>query len=531
MMTFVVRQLSRVVGLGAIAWSVVGVAVVVPAQAQTGGQGTGTLDTSAVPRTTRGAAQPTSPFGVITGLVADSLNGGPLVGAQISVEGINSQAVTDSTGRFRVDSVPPGTYRVGVFHPVLDSLALSLASPPLTITAGSTLSLIFATPSAQTYLRLACGTATVDTMAGVGPSELMGRVLDAETERPVAHVWVTLSWTDIGVNQSTGLRRIRRVRDTTTGPGGEFLFCHLPANVSGVVRATNVAVDSSVISRPFAMERRLVKFLVLHVPSIDTAMHIDAAQVTSDSALGGGVLTGRVIRPDGEGPLTGAQVSVAGTTAVTGDSGQFTLRGLPTGTRTLQVRALGWEPVSMPVELTQRAPVHVTVPLAVKTAVLRAVVVTAMTNAGLHRVGFDTRKQFAMGQFLSPADIARREATETLDLLAGVRGLARRVSSNGDDFLVATRGFGGCVSYVVDGMPYVENRPGDIDGYLQPQDIGAIEVYQASESPAQYAYTPPPIAPPNIRRTPIPGTTVAVSSMGTTSCVKVVIWTKARLGI
>jgi hypothetical protein len=80
-------------------------------------------------------------------------------------------------------------------------------------------------------------------------------------------------------------------------------------------------------------------------------------------------------------------------------------------------------------------------------------------------------------------------------------------------------------------MPYVENRPGDIDGYLQPQDIGAIEVYQASESPAQYAYTPPPIAPPNIRRTPIPGTTVAVSSMGTTSCVKVLIWTKARLGI
>src|ERR1700689_278550 len=62
---------------------------------------------TAAPRRAAPANTP-STMGVIVGIVVDSLHGGPLKGAQVSVEGLNPLAVTHSTGRFRVDSVPPG---------------------------------------------------------------------------------------------------------------------------------------------------------------------------------------------------------------------------------------------------------------------------------------------------------------------------------------------------------------------------------------------------------------------------------------
>src|SRR6185312_3309723 len=61
----------------------------------------------------------------VVGIVGDSLHGGPLAGAIILLDGQSREAVTDSIGRFRIDSVSAGRYRVGIFHPVLDSLGTS----------------------------------------------------------------------------------------------------------------------------------------------------------------------------------------------------------------------------------------------------------------------------------------------------------------------------------------------------------------------------------------------------------------------
>ena len=53
----------------------------------------------------------------------DSLNGRYLVGADVIIQGAKATLITDSLGRFRIDSLAPGTYQVGVFHPLLESLA------------------------------------------------------------------------------------------------------------------------------------------------------------------------------------------------------------------------------------------------------------------------------------------------------------------------------------------------------------------------------------------------------------------------
>src|ERR1700737_3566157 len=52
----------------------------------------------------------------IVGVVVDSLNGRYLSGADVVIEGARATLETDSLGKFRMDSWPPGTYRVGVFH-------------------------------------------------------------------------------------------------------------------------------------------------------------------------------------------------------------------------------------------------------------------------------------------------------------------------------------------------------------------------------------------------------------------------------
>jgi hypothetical protein len=368
---------------------------------------------------------------------------------------------------------------------------------------------------------------------------IVGRVLDAETDDPRPNARVTLSWVDIQAGASIGVRRIERVRDTTTSRAGEFYFCHLPTHLNGMARAFNTAADSGAVTRPYALRGRLVGTLVLHVPAAAPARDQAATSASGTTAPPpGSVLTGRVIRSDGSGPFAGAQVTVRGSNqiAVTNDSGQFTLRGLAAGSRTLEVRALGWEPVTMPVELAQREPRQVTVPLEVKTAVLRAVIVTATLNAGLQRVGFATRKNMGIGHFLGPDDIAKRSPIDFVDVMAGMPGLRRRPGPYGEDYLAGTRGMNSCVAYVVDGLPYQEVTPGDINNFVRADDIGAVEVYQPSESPAQYAYSPPVMSAGSPTfgraRTPRPGTMgTNGGGGGGTGCTKVIIWTKGRLGV
>jgi hypothetical protein len=69
----------------------------------------------------------------IIGVVADSVDGTPLQGAEVIVSGVATTVRTDSLGRFTIDSLPPGTYQVGVFHPLLESLGITLATKPFVI--------------------------------------------------------------------------------------------------------------------------------------------------------------------------------------------------------------------------------------------------------------------------------------------------------------------------------------------------------------------------------------------------------------
>src|SRR3954468_16927942 len=89
------------------------------------------------------SAQPTSAqssanFGSIAGAVGDSLRGEPMREPVVMVERLNRSVTAGNDGTFRIDSIPTGHWRLVVFHPLLDSLHISLVTRDIEVTAGAT---------------------------------------------------------------------------------------------------------------------------------------------------------------------------------------------------------------------------------------------------------------------------------------------------------------------------------------------------------------------------------------------------------
>jgi Carboxypeptidase regulatory-like domain len=450
-------------------------------------------------------AQTTAPntTGVLRGVAVDSVHGmsgagaeRPLVGAEVAIEGTTSVAVTDSTGAFSFEGLAPGQYRLGLFHPTLDSLGMSLSSPLLSLRAGDTGYVKLATPSPARLTALLCKGGPAPRDSGEGPSILLGHIVDAESDEPVVGARIALNWTDIIANRVVGVRHVDRARDTATGASGAVHLCWLPPDAHGMLHAAR-SYDGEVVERPFSMDGRSVVLMQLHVPG-------------QNAAAGGATVEGYVIRDDGR-PLPGAQVRLLGVTApegaTTDNTGRFVLHGLPSGSRAITVRAIGYEQASLPVELSARHPQIVLVPLGKRAVVLPAVEVAGRLRMGYQRVGFDRRQQAGLGRFFTLADIERRNVGEFHDLLIGVPGLRLASARNGRLYLVGSQ-MSGCVRYIVDGHEFPTYSPDDADTFIRPSEIGGVEVYEPGEVPADLAVGP-----------------------GTASCTIAVIWTKPYLGV
>ena len=63
----------------------------------------------------------------------------------------------------------------------------------------------------------------------------------------------------------------------------------------------------------------------------------------------------------------------------------------------------------------------------------------------------------------------------------------------------------GCVNFYVDGTPWQQQYPGDIDNFVRSDEVAAIETYSGSQTPAQF------------------------QTAGMSSCTTIVVWTKWRV--
>jgi hypothetical protein len=148
----------------------------------------------------------------------------------------------------------------------------------------------------------------------------------------------------------------------------------------------------------------------------------------------------------------------------------------------------------------------VTVKLADYVPVLSEMRVTASREHGLSDVGFADRKRSGMGYYLDSDQLKNRQMTQFSDMLRTVPGIRVQPGDNGTNIISSSRDpTGGCVTFYVDGAPWQQMTPGDLDTYVRPEEVAALEVYNGATTPAQF------------------------QSAGMSACTTVVIWTERRI--
>jgi len=162
----------------------------------------------------RSAAAQQGTTASVTGSVIDSIHGGvPLAGAVVKVSDTKLEATTDKNGHFQIDGIPPGEHSLSLIHPLLDTLGVSINTKAVPFQAGAPLAVELAIPSAETVLSMSCPAA----WRRRGPSALVGKVLDADTDAPLVGAKVSLTWVELSL---TTLRKEPRVRTQPVGADG-----------------------------------------------------------------------------------------------------------------------------------------------------------------------------------------------------------------------------------------------------------------------------------------------------------------------
>ncbi|MEO8910021.1 MAG: TonB-dependent receptor plug domain-containing protein [Gemmatimonadaceae bacterium] len=408
----------------------------------------------------------------IVGVVVDSMNGGYLGAADVLIDGAGTLLRTDSLGKFEIDSLPPGNYQIGVFHPLLDTLGISLATKRFHLGPDSSTFVLLAIPSAATIIHGLCP-AVGEMQNG---SAVTGHVNDPETLRPVAKAEVSIAWEEISVSKETGIRQTSRLlRDTTDGSGA-YKFCGLPSSLQATLQARRGPAVTAEI--PVSLGDKPIELLVRTVL---------LSSAESTAKVGSATVSGIVML---EGQPAGGitRVALVGTdvVAMTNEKGEFTMRNLPSGSRILLARHLGFGAEIVPVDLSSHQEQHVTIRLPKYVSVMDPVLVTARRMKALDKVGFNERMRTGFGYYLGPDRLAKMRAQRVSDILKRVPGL-RVTSVLGGEVVSSSRGFDqGCVQYYLDDMPYQEATPGDVDQFVNGSEVVAVEVYQSVETPGRY---------------------------------------------
>ncbi len=442
-------------------------------------------------------AQSPTGISVLQGFVMDSIHGTPLVDAKVTIEGTNRFGMTTAEGRYRVDSIPPGPHRVVVTHPMLDTAALQMRTPEYPFAAGKAHELDLAVPTGDRLVASMCNAA----QRSLGPAAMVGFVKDADSNKPAvgAKVEVVFQVADV-----IG-RKTPRVRSNVTDSLGIYHICGLPSDMDGKVQVFRNGVSSGEV--PIGVTGGLA----LRAFSISSTKQI--AEVKGDSgkvlkvAKGSARVTGTVVDKTGK-PLGGARVMLqgGGATAISKPNGEFVLDSLPSGTQALEIRKLGYAAEDVPVELSANQPATTKVTLGDFVPVLKTMVVEAQRDKALSNVGYLERKRMGNGYFFDDKDINHESMTFS-DVMRISPGLRISPTGDGRTYVIqdSRSASNGCVNYYVDGTPWQTLQPGDIDSYVRPAEIVAIEVYHGSQTPPQY--TP----------------------AGQGGCATIVVWTVAKI--
>ncbi len=438
-----------------------------------------------------------------------------MAGARIRVDTTDLVAIADGDGRFRIDGIPPGQHHLRVEHPIIDTLGIALRSPTLTYGANDPKVAELATPSPEVLVERLCSAA----WRARGPAALMGRVREADSGNPALGAKVSLLWYEL--EATNALRRVPRVREAAIGPDGTYRICGLPAELEGRVQVVRGALTSGDVAIKFGQNILALRSMSIVADEViapapqrvatPAAAATDSANPSVPAVAPNRMprtarLTGRVLNRASQ-PIVGARVQLEGTAraADTRGNGEFVLDSLPPGTQTVTVRKLGYAPTELAVDLSSRTTSAITLAMDDFVPVLETVRVSAQRERALDAVGFARRKRVGNGWYMDGRELSNRNAQYFSDVLRAAPGI-RIQQQGGRQFITSSRDpINGCVNVWIDGTQWQQMEPGDIDDFVKPSELAAIEVYSSSTTPAEY------------------------EGQRRGSCTTVVVWTVRRL--
>ena len=419
-------------------------------------------------------------------MVSDSVSRHPLAGTLVQVMRDSSRETrsthSDSLGRFRFDSLRAGSYIIGFFDPMLDSIGIELTPKRVRVGPENPTRVDLAIPSPKTIFAGLCPAAAANDSLGL----LLGHVRDAESGMPRVGE-VTVTWMELSIGQG-GIHRDRKQFPAKTDAMGWYALCGIPSDIDVTVSARADSMESGIVDVRVPAGGILIRDFLVSRADSTVAVAGDSAGGAPGAPLailrrGRARLTG-VVRNDKGQPVRNAAVTVPGTGLEdrTGDAGMFTLTALPSGTQTLEVRALGFEPKRIAVDLTPARLTTVEITLAHRVQTLDVVKIYGSGNSGLAQ--FERRLKSGWGHILTPAQVAQRNALNVSDLFRAMPGV--RVSpTRGFGYAVLLRG--GCLPTVyLNGMRLSDDAATSIDELASPDEITAVEVYTPSGRPAEF---------------------------------------------
>jgi hypothetical protein len=442
----------------------------------------------------------------VRGVVYDSVNQRHLADAVVQLARADQPHVsrsvrTDGAGAFAFDSVEAGTWLLGFFHPVLDSLDLTSPLVHLTIREPSPVHAMLAVPSPQAIVRQRCGD------AGDSTGLWYGRTRSALTGRGVGGATVLAQWVTIVATR----REIRRETPSVaaeSGADGTFAICGMPVDEVVLARGWAGADSSGVVTLTLPRHRLLRRdVLVAPVTTEERPLPGDTT-VRVAVPVGTGRVRGRVVRRDGA-PVAGARLrfSASAVEAVSGTSGHFAFDSLPLGTHTIDLRAIGYLQAVRAVDVV---PFEVTTEdfvLEPRAAYLDTVrVVGERVWDSPQYQEFLRRKRNGFGYYYDEDDLERRDPMYVSDVLRMTPGVTVMPGGFGGRIMFRSTSFRSAYcspAIFLDGMRLGDIEDLGLDTFVSARDVRGLEVYpRTAGMPAQYQTM--------------------------TGCGSIVIWTGAR---
>lgn len=434
----------------------------------------------------------------VSGVIFDSVTHSPLSSALVQLVNADSLSASartvesDSLGRFNFGDIRPGRYLLGFMHPMLDSLGIEPKPREVRVGGETAVRSDLAIPSALTLRRTICGASAVADSEAL----IIGIVRRATDRVAVDSSVVSAQWLEFSLESGRIARSIAR-RVVGTQETGWYGICGVPNGGTVLLVATHGADSTEALE----LEIPTAGFLRRDLYFGSARLAADAPQSTPRDTLqlttaarrtGDGRLTGTVVAATGGRPLPGARVGITNGPQTRADGrGVWTLTGVPTGTRMLEVRAVAHYPVALPVDVIEGAPpVHIA--MVTLQSVLDTVKVRATRGGSGNLLEFLSRKKSSgAGRFITSEDIAARRPIYTTDLFRSMPGITLLRDGTGDEVLVQrsnTFSSPYCrVSVYMNGMSLRGMSANDINGYVRPNDLIGVEVYSAGTAPPQYS--------------------------------------------